>query len=52
MLYEARTPQPMLPLRLFSHRNFSVTNIETFAVYGGLSAWGFLLSLFLQQLAG
>ena len=50
--YEARAPQPMLPLRLFSKRNFSVTNLETFAVYGGLSAWGFLLSLFLQQLAG
>ena len=52
VLYEGRAAQPMLPLRLFSHRNFSVTNIETFAVYGGLSAWGFLLSLFLQQLVG
>ena len=52
VLYESRAAQPMLPLRLFSHRNFSITNIETFAVYGGLSAWGFLLSLFLQQLVG
>ena len=52
VLYEGRAAQPMLPLRLFASRNFSVTNIETFAVYGGLSAWGFLLSLFLQQLAG
>jgi EmrB/QacA subfamily drug resistance transporter len=50
--YEARASQPMLPLRLFSRRNFSVTNLETFAVYGGLAAWSFLLSLFLQQLAG
>ncbi len=51
-LYEARTPHAMLPLRLFRLRNFSVTNAETLAVYGGLSAWGFFLTLFLQQLAG
>ncbi len=50
--YELHAPQPMLPLSLFRRRNFSVTNVETFAVYGGLSAWGFFLTLFLQQLAG
>jgi EmrB/QacA subfamily drug resistance transporter len=50
--WEARARAPMLPLRLFGSRNFSVTNIETFAVYGGLSAWGFFLALFLQQLSG
>jgi EmrB/QacA subfamily drug resistance transporter len=50
--WEAKTPHPMLPLRLFRSRNFSVTNVETFAVYGGLSCWGFFLALFLQQLAG
>jgi EmrB/QacA subfamily drug resistance transporter len=50
--WEARARAPMLPLRLFASRNFSVTNIETFAVYGGLSAWGFFLALFLQQLSG
>jgi EmrB/QacA subfamily drug resistance transporter len=50
--WEARTRSPMLPLRLFARRNFSVTNVETLAVYGGLSAWGFFLALFLQQLAG
>jgi predicted MFS family arabinose efflux permease len=42
----------MLPLGLFRNRNFSATNVETFAVYGGLSAWGFFLALFLQQVAG
>jgi EmrB/QacA subfamily drug resistance transporter len=52
VVYEARTPMPMLPLRLFRLRNFSVTNAETVAVYGGLSAWGFFLTLFLQQLSG
>jgi EmrB/QacA subfamily drug resistance transporter len=50
--WEMRAPSPMLPLRLFARRNFSVTNVETLAVYGGLSAWGFFLVLFLQQLAG
>src|SRR6266702_2412881 len=35
--YELRTPMPMLPLHLFRLRNFSVTNVETLAVYGALS---------------
>jgi EmrB/QacA subfamily drug resistance transporter len=52
IVWEMRFPQPMLPLRLFGKRNFSVTNIETFAVYGGLSTWGFFLVLFLQQISG
>ena len=52
VFYESRTAMPMLPLHLFAGRNFSVTNVETFAVYGGLSAWGFFLALFLQQLCG
>ena len=52
LVWETRTRAPMLPLRLFRRRNFTVTNIETLTVYGGLSAWGFFLALFLQQLAG
>jgi EmrB/QacA subfamily drug resistance transporter len=52
VVYESRAAMPMLPLRLFRSRNFAVTNIETLAVYGGLSAWGFFLTLFLQQIAG
>jgi EmrB/QacA subfamily drug resistance transporter len=50
--WERRTAAPMLPLRLFARRNFSVTNVETFAVYAGLSTLTFFLMLFLQQLAG
>jgi EmrB/QacA subfamily drug resistance transporter len=50
--WENRTEQPMLPLRLFSKRNFSFANIETLAVYAGLSTLTFFLVLFLQQLAG
>jgi EmrB/QacA subfamily drug resistance transporter len=50
--YERRAPAPMLPLRLFRKRNFTVANLETLLVYAGLSGWGFFLALFLQQSAG
>jgi EmrB/QacA subfamily drug resistance transporter len=52
VVWERKEPQPMLPLRLFALRNFSVANVETFTVYGGLSAFSFFLVVFLQQLAG
>ncbi|HMD52582.1 MAG TPA: DHA2 family efflux MFS transporter permease subunit [Solirubrobacteraceae bacterium] len=52
VLHEARTRDPMLPLRLFSKRNFSVGNIETFSMYAGLAILFFFLILFLQQIAG
>jgi EmrB/QacA subfamily drug resistance transporter len=52
VVWEMHEPQPMLPLELFRLRNFSVTNIETFAVYGGFGAWIFFLVLYLQQIAG
>src|SRR5436190_1679332 len=50
--WEARTEQPMLPLRLFERRNFTAANVETIAVYSGLATTGFFLALFVQQLAG
>jgi MFS family permease len=49
--HELRTPQPMLPLALFSRRNFTVTNIETLAMYAGLGMLFFFLVVFLQQTA-
>ena len=42
----------MLPLRLFSLRNFAFANLETLSVYAGLSTLTFFLVLFLQQVAG
>ncbi len=51
-LYESRTEDPMLPLRLFRRRNFSAGNVETFAMYAGLSILFFFLVLFLQQIGG
>jgi EmrB/QacA subfamily drug resistance transporter len=52
VLWERRARQPMLELRLFRRRNFGVTNVETLAVWGGLSAFSFFLPLYLQQIAG
>jgi EmrB/QacA subfamily drug resistance transporter len=51
LLRESRTSHPMLPLSLFSRRNFAVGNIETFSMYAGLSILFFFLVLFLQQVA-
>jgi EmrB/QacA subfamily drug resistance transporter len=50
--YEARTRDPMLPLRLFNRRNFSAGNVETFSMYAGLAIVFFFLILFLQQIGG
>ncbi len=50
--HEARAPEPMLPLGLFSRSNFRWGNVETFSMYGGLAIFGFFVGLFLQQVAG
>jgi EmrB/QacA subfamily drug resistance transporter len=52
VVWEARSPHPMLPLSLFRRRNFAVGNIETFSMYAGLGLLFFFLVLFLQQVAG
>jgi EmrB/QacA subfamily drug resistance transporter len=50
--HERRTPEPMLDLEMFTHRNFAVGNIETLSVYGGLTILFFFLTIYLQQVAG
>lgn len=52
VLWERRTPDPMLPLGLFRRRNFTFANIETLLVYAGLSSLFFFLTIFLQQVVG
>jgi EmrB/QacA subfamily drug resistance transporter len=52
LAFESRTREPMLPLGLFRRRNFAAGNVETFAMYAGLSILFFFLVLFLQQLGG
>jgi EmrB/QacA subfamily drug resistance transporter len=52
LVYESRATDPMLRLDLFKSRNFAVGNVETLALYGGLSSLFFFLVLYLQQVAG
>ena len=52
IVYEGRASAPMLPLKLFSRRNFSVANGQTFAIYGGIGLLGFFVTIYLQQVAG
>ena len=52
LVFESRAKDPMLRLDLFRSRNFAVGNLETLALYGGLSALFFFLTLYLQQVAG
>jgi hypothetical protein len=42
----------MLPLSLFANRNFAVGNLATLAVYGALGIVTFLVTIYLQQVAG
>jgi MFS family permease len=41
-----------MPLSLFGVRNFAVGNVSTFFIYGALSLGGFIIVVFLQQVAG
>jgi len=49
LIYESRTPRPMLPLNLFRSRNFSGANLLTLLLYAALSSVLFFLPLNLIQ---
>jgi len=49
---ELRSSHPMLPVEIFASRQFTATNLVTFAVYAALSGVLFLLVLHLQVVAG
>lgn len=49
---EARVPDPMLQLSMFSSRQFSAANAFTFLVYAALSGVFFLLAVQLQVVSG
>ena len=49
---EHRSPNPMMPLQMFSSRQFSAANLVTFVVYAALSGVFFLLVAFLQITLG
>jgi EmrB/QacA subfamily drug resistance transporter len=50
--WEARAPQPMMPLGLFRERNFAVGNLATVGIYASLNLGFFLFALYLQQVGG
>ncbi len=52
VLFEARCPDPLLPLSLFAVRQFTAANLVTFAVYAALTGGLFLLPVQLQLVCG
>lgn len=51
LIYERRAAHPMLDFKLFGSRNFSMGNVATAAIYAGLSAFTFVLTVYLQQVS-
>jgi EmrB/QacA subfamily drug resistance transporter len=47
-----RSPHPLVPLRLFRSRAFTVINLSTFVIYGAISVVFYYLTLFLQGTLG
>jgi EmrB/QacA subfamily drug resistance transporter len=52
VVVELRERDPMVPMSLFTRRNFAWGNLATLAMYAGLGVLFFFLVLFLQQVAG
>jgi EmrB/QacA subfamily drug resistance transporter len=52
ILRQRTAKHPMVPLGLFSVRNFSIGNVSTTLVYAALSLGGFLITVFLQEVGG
>jgi EmrB/QacA subfamily drug resistance transporter len=50
--YELRTPEPMLPMRLFRSRGFAATNAASLFMFFGMFGSIFLLAQFLQTVQG
>jgi EmrB/QacA subfamily drug resistance transporter len=45
-------PNPLVPPALFRSRNFTVTNVSTFLIYGALYVYGMIQAIFLQGALG
>ena len=50
--WERRAPNPMMPLHLFTVRNFAVGNLATVFLYAAVSLGMLLVALFLQESVG
>lgn len=51
-VWERRAPAPMLPLRFFRSRAFSLANVSSLLMYFGMFGSVFLLTQFLQSVQG
>ena len=47
-----RSDHPLVPPELFRNSNFTITNISTLLVYGGIYVVGYVMALFLQGTVG
>jgi EmrB/QacA subfamily drug resistance transporter len=52
LIWESRTPSPLLPLRLFRDRSFSIANVVGFGFSFGMFGAVFILIQFLQVVQG
>jgi EmrB/QacA subfamily drug resistance transporter len=52
VLWELRTPQPMLPMRFFRNRTFALANVSSLLMFFGMFGSIFLLSQFFQTVQG
>ena len=50
--WQRRAPHPMVPLGLFTVRNFAGANLVTAFVYGGIAMGSLAIALYLQEIAG
>jgi MFS family permease len=51
-VWEARTPDPMIPLRFFQNRTRVTSNVVSLASLAAFYTYAFLLTLYLQQVIG
>jgi EmrB/QacA subfamily drug resistance transporter len=52
VLWELRAPAPMLPMRFFRNRTFTLTNVSSLFMFFGMFGSIFLLSQFFQTVQG
>jgi len=52
VVFERRTPEPMLPMSFFAKRSFAVTNVASLSMYFGMFGSIFFLSQYMQNVLG
>ncbi|MEZ0349313.1 MFS transporter [Mycobacterium sp. pR1184] len=50
--WQRRAPHPLIPLRLFTVRNFAAANLVTAFVYGAIAMASLAVALYTQEVAG